>query len=299
MQSTRYSLQSWAILIILALIWGSSFILMKQGLKVFNGTQVGALRLSIAAICVLPIAILSFKKIERRHIGPLLIVGFLGNGLPAFLFATAQTRLASAQAGILNGLTPFFVFVIGAVFFQLKPNLRSVSGVVLGFLGAAGLILSRQTGEAGLPPMGHSLLIVLATLFYGISANVISHRCKGLKSYQISSVALSFILLPALAVLMYSGAPHVLSTVPGAGKALGYIFVLAVFGTAIAVILFNKLLSETSAMFGSSVTYLMPIVAVIWGLADGEALRWVQGLFTLLILSGIYLVNYQPKKVDY
>lgn len=290
-----FPLSSWIILFILALTWGSSFILMKQGLKVFSGLQLGALRLSIAFICLSVFGIPAILRLKRQYVIPVLIVGVLGNGLPAFMFATAQTKLESSQAGILNGLTPFFAFIVGWLFFGLKPNLRSGLGVLLGFIGAAGLIISK-TGLNLNMDFKYSMLLVLATFFYGVSANTIRHKCVGLKPVEISGMALSFIGIPAIITLFSLGFTETMETKEGAWTALGFVAVLAVFGTALAVVLFNKLLQDTSALFGSSVTYLMPLVAVVWGVLDGEKLLPIQGLFGLLILSGIYLVNYQPKK---
>lgn len=291
-----FPISSWIILFVLALTWGSSFILMKQGLKVFSGFQLGALRLSIAFLCLVGFGIPALIRLKKKHVLPVLVVGILGNGLPAFMFATAQTKLESSQAGILNGLTPFFAFLVGWLFFKLQPNWRSLLGIILGFLGAAGLIISK-TGLNLNVDVWYSMLIVIATLFYGISANTIRNKCTGLKPVEISAMALSFIGIPALIALFSLGFVETMETNPDAWKALGYVAVLAIFGTALAVVLFNKLLQDTSALFGSSVTYLMPLVAVIWGVLDGEKLVPVQGLFGLLILSGIYLVNYQPKKL--
>ncbi len=291
-----FPVSSWIILFVLALTWGSSFILMKQGLVVFSGFQLGALRLSIAFLCLASFGIPAILRLKKKHVIPVLTVGILGNGLPAFMFAMAQTKLESSQAGILNGLTPFFAFIVGWLFFNLQPNWRSISGITLGFLGAAGLIISK-TGLNLNMDLGYSLLLVVATLFYGISANTIRHKCTELKPVEISGMALSFIGIPALITLYSLGFIETMQTNPGAWKALGYVALLAVFGTAVAVVLFNKLLQDTSALFGSSVTYLMPIVAVGWGILAGEKLLPVQGLFGLLILSGIYLVNYQPKKI--
>ncbi len=295
--SGGYPLSSWLILFALALTWGSSFILMKKGLEVFSGFQLGALRLSIAFLCLMPFGIRALLRVKKKNLIPVLTVGILGNGLPAFMFATAQTKLESSQAGILNGLTPFFAFVVGALFFHLKPNWRSVAGIILGFVGAAGLIVSK-TGLNLNMDIGYSLLIVVATLFYGISANVIRHKCTDLKAVDISAMAFSFIGIPALILLFNLGFVETLQTDPDAYRALGFVAILAICGTALAVVLFNKLLKDTSALFGSSVTYLMPVVAVIWGLLDGESLKPIQGIFAMVILSGIYLVNYQPKRVD-
>ncbi|MES2629753.1 MAG: DMT family transporter [Bacteroidota bacterium] len=290
-----FPLSAWVILFVLALMWGSSFILMKQGLKVFSGVQLGALRISIAFLCLAPFGIPALMRLRKKHVLPVLVVGVLGNGLPAFMFATAQTKLESSQAGILNGLTPFFAFLVGWLLFGLKPNMRSGLGVLLGFIGAAGLIITK-TGLNLNMDLGYSMLLVLATLFYGISANTIRHKCTELKPVEISGMALSFVGIPAMIVLLFSGFTDTMQSDPGAWRALGFVAVLAMFGTAVAVVLFNKLLKETSALFGSSVTYLMPLVAVVWGILDGEKLLPVQGVFGLLILSGIYLVNYQPKK---
>jgi drug/metabolite transporter (DMT)-like permease len=292
-----YPLSAWIILFILALTWGSSFILMKRGLVVFSSFQLGALRISLAFLCLAGFGIPAILKMKRHQLLPVLTVGILGNGLPAFLFATAQTKLESSQAGILNGLAPFFTFIVGVLFFGMKASVRSGMGILLGFAGAAGLVISK-TGLSLNMDLGYSMLLVIATFFYGISANTIRYKCRDIRAIDISAMAFSFIGIPAIALLFSLGFVKTLQTAPGAWEALGYVVILAVCGTAFAVVLFNKLLKDTSALFGSSVTYLMPVVAVLWGAMDGEELKWIQLLYAFLILAGIYLVNYQPKKLD-
>ncbi len=293
-----YPLSAWLILIVLALTWGSSFILMKRGLLVFNGIQLGALRISIAAICASYFGIRALRKIKSwQQLWPVMLIGVTGNFLPAFLFATAQTKLESSQAGILNALTPFFTFLIAIGFFQLKANWRSISGIAIGFAGAAGLITSKNGLNLNLD-IGYSMLIVLATLCYGLSANIIANKCKELKSIDISTMAVTMVGLPALVVLFSSDFLTTMESSPAAYTALAYVAVLAICGTAIAVILYNKLIKDTTVMFGASVTYLMPVVAVLWGIVDGEHFTLKQLLFTGLILSGVYLVNYRSKSLE-
>lgn len=292
LKNKGYPFSAWVILVVLALTWGSSFILMKKGLVVFSGFQLGALRITIAFFCLMWFGIPAIMRIRKHQVFPVLTVALLGNGFPAFLFATAQTRLESSHAGILNGLAPFFTFLTGVLFFGMKATWRSSAGILLGFAGAAGLIMSKSGISLNLD-LGYSMLLVLATFFYGVSANMIRNRCQDIASVDISAMAFSFIGPPAIILLLSSGFPETMKSHPESMKALGYVALLSICGTALAVVLYNKLLKETSALFGSSVTYLMPLVAVMWGLLDGERFYRIQLLFAALVLAGIYLVNYQ------
>ncbi|TXC81818.1 DMT family transporter [Luteibaculum oceani] len=283
---------------LLAAIWGSSFILIKRGLYnatgdvVFTGFQVGFLRITLAALVLLPFALRSFKKVKKKEWVPLIVAGCVGNGMPALLFAIAQTKINSALAGVLNSLTPFFTLIIGMVFFGVVASGRKYLGVILGLLGAIGLILSQSNFSFQLDQVGgYSLLVLAACLCYASSVNIIKTYLKDLRPVEITSISFAIMLLPFLSGVYFTDVPGVLSDVDGAWFSFLCISILGVCGTALAVILFNHVIKETSALTASSVTYLIPIVAVIWGVVDGEAFTLLDLLFSLVIISGVYLVN--------
>jgi drug/metabolite transporter (DMT)-like permease len=279
------------ILIALALIWGTSFILIKQGLKVFAPEEVGALRVSAAAIILIPIALTKLKELNQAHYFRLFLAGLMGTVIPSFLFAFAQTRLSSSVAGILNTLSPLWTIIFGALFFRQRFKPIVIIGIVLSFGGAILLALSRSSGSiSGIN--GFALLIVLACACYGMNLNWVKFRIPELSSLTITSVALALTGPFGIVYLLgFTDFTYKMSTNAGAWKAFGFICLLALMSTAIATVLFNKLVKIKTPLYASSVTYLMPIVSVMWGVLDGEELVFFHFLGMALILGGVYLAN--------
>ncbi len=282
---------AWLLMAALSLIWGSSFILIKRGLDVFSAGEVGAIRIIAAAIFLLPFAIQGLKNVKQKHWILLLCVGLFGSFLPAFLFAKAQTQIASSVAGILNALTPLFTMIIGAIFFTQRFTLRTILGLVIGFGGTVILILAGSGGDISQLNF-YALFVVLATIFYGANLNLIKFKIPDLRARTITSISLSLVG-PMAAIYLFSATDFVykINHTDGAMWSLGAIVLLGVMGTAIALILFNQLVKITTPIFTSSVTYLIPIVAVIWGLWDGEQLFLGHYLGMLAIIFGVYLAN--------
>jgi RarD protein len=279
------------LLIILSLIWGTSFILIKQGLKVFAPDEVGALRVTAAALFLLPAALTRLKELQKDHYGKLLLAGLMGTFIPAFLFSAAQTNMDSSVAGILNTLTPIFTLMIGSFIFKQKFKRLAVIGIVLGFVGALILMFARAGGELGSLNI-YALLIVIACGFYGANLNFIKYNITDLKALTITSSAMLMIgPLAAVYLFGFSDFTHKLQTVPEAWKACGFVVILGIMSTAVATFLFNRLVKISTPIFASSVTYIMPIVAVGWGLADGEGLGVGHFLGMLTITAGVYLAN--------
>ncbi|WP_342039371.1 DMT family transporter [Pontibacter indicus] len=281
---------AWVLVIILALIWGTSFILIKKGLVVYSSDELGALRMVIACAALLPFAIKNVRKVEPHRWKYLLGSGLLGNFLPAFLFAIAETRLASGLAGVLNSLTALFTLLVGAALFGQSITWMRMLGIVVGIAGTAVLIFSGN-GNAELDNMYYGLYIVLATIFYGISANLIKFRLHGMKAIAVSSLALLTVGPVALVYLLTTDFLYKLQHVPGAWEALMYIAILAVFSTAIALVLFNKLIQMSTTLFASSTTYLIPVVALMWGVLDGEVIHLWHYVGMVVILAGVFIVN--------
>ncbi|MEQ8925686.1 MAG: DMT family transporter [Fulvivirga sp.] len=284
------------LLAILAIIWGSSFILIKRGLDVFDAGEVGAIRIIAASVFLIPFAIQGLKNIEKRHWKLLLAVGFFGSLLPAFLFAKAQTQIASSVAGILNALTPLFTMIIGALFFTQKFTARTVLGLIIGFGGTVILILAGPVGSIASLNY-YALYVVLATIFYGANLNLIKFKIQDLRARTITSLSLALVG-PLAAIYLFGATDFInkVSTVDGALFSLGAIVLLGVMGTAIALILFNQLVKITSPIFTSSVTYLIPIVAVMWGIWDGELLYPGHYIGMVAIILGVYLANRKKKQ---
>lgn len=283
----------WLILIGLMLTWGSSFILIKQGLKGFDqdSAVVGALRIIITFTVLLPAAAFRTGRVMKKHWIPLIAVGLTGNAAPAFLFAYAQTGIDSNTAGILNSLTPLFTLLIGLMFFRLKPGWLQIAGIMAGLGGAVGLI--HFSGEGGfVMNFNFAVFVLIATICYATSVNIIKVYLAALDPVSITSFSFLFIGPPVILYLfLFTDFTAYMAEGGAAWAGLGYIAILAVVGTALALVFFNTLIKMTSALFAASVTYMIPIVAILWGIIDGESFSWNYIIWIILILGGVYMVN--------
>jgi drug/metabolite transporter (DMT)-like permease len=279
------------LLILLSLIWGTSFILMKRGLVVYSPGEVGSIRVIAAALFLLPVAFSRMKNLQGRQYGQLLLSGLLGIFFPAFLFATAQTRLESSVTGILNSLTPICTLLIGIFFFSQQFRSRSLLGIIIGLAGTIVLIFANYGGEVGGLNL-FAFLVIIACVLYAINLNFIKYRITDLPALTITSV--SIMLIAPLAVLYLFGFTEFTTKVqaaPGAWEALGYLVFLGIMSTSVATFIFNHLVKISTPLFTSSVTYLIPIVAVMWGLLDGEQLLIGHFIGMVAIITGVYLAN--------
>lgn len=287
--------KKWISLLLLSFIWGSSFILIKKGLLGLTPLQLGSFRIVISALIIFIIGFRTLRGLNKIQWKWLALSGFLGSFFPSFLFAYAETQVDSAIASILNSLVPLNTVVLGYILFKIKSNGFQVSGVIIGFIGAVLLILE----GAELNPnqnYSYSGLIILATLMYAANVNIIKRHLNEVRPLAIAMANFVAIFIPAFLVLIFSGGfkPETIST-PSFLPAIGCVFLLSLFGTALAKILFNNLIQISTPVFASSVTYLMPFVALLWGFLDAEFFNFTQGIAVLIILSGIYLAN---KKIN-
>jgi len=278
----------WFWLISLAFIWGSSFILIKRGLNSYEPDQLAAYRMLFASVLLLPVALKNLKKVTKKNYIYLLEVAFIGNAIPSYLFAVGQTHISSSLAGILNSVTPISTLIIGMILFRSKANWLNVIGLLMGLIGTVGLIFSSSSNVDG--DLIYSLLIVVAGIMYALNLNVIKYLLTDLSGVALTSIAFAMTLPAALMYLYYTGfeAKH---HIEQAYESLFYIFILSLFSSAIAVVGFNILVKYTTAIFASSVTYIIPIFAIMWGLLDGETVLWIQVVWLIVIILGIRLVN--------
>lgn len=281
--------RSFFILAFLSFIWGSSFVLIKKSVAIFPSEQVALLRLAISGIAFIPLVIQQWRKIDWSRFHFFVMVGLLGSGIPAFLFAFGQQRISSSVAGILNSLVPLFTLVIGILVFRAKLIWAKVFGVLLGLVGAAMLILfSSDSGLSG--DVGYALLIVLAAMCYGANSNIVGNVFRDVSSKVISTVSFASVGIPSvIIILMATNFTEILTTHPDGWRGLGYVSLLALVGTVMASMIFFQLIKWTSPVFASMVAYIMPIVSVFWGVIDGEAIAWYHFVGMGLILSGVYL----------
>ena len=282
--------KKWTILIILALVWGSSFILMKKALLGLTPIQLGALRILITTLFLLIIGSHKLKTINREQWKWVFISALLGTFFPSFLFAYAVFGIDSSIASILNSITPFNALWVGALFFSLRFKRNQLIGILIGLIGTITLIAK----GADLNPnqnYWYAVLPIIASLGYAFNANIIKKHLQSLDALAITTGNFVLILIPALFVLYLSDFFSTFELTSETSSSLLYLSVLAVLGTGIAKVLFNKLIQVSSPIFSTSVTYLIPIVAVVWGIIDGEQLSIVQLIAGAVILFGVYLVN--------
>ncbi len=286
----RPKASDWLLLFILALIWGSSFILMKKGLESFRPDQVAALRIAITGIVLLPFAFMRNKEVTGPQRRMIFIQGFFGNFIPAFLFPAAQSHIDSSTAGILNSLAPVWVFILGIFFFSARYTWVKLLGIAFAFGGVI-LLMALQPQHGSTSNINFAWLIVFATVCYGINTNLIKRYLSDVKPITITAVAFAMALVPAIIYLLTTGIVTTFMDQPKALISLGYITILASLGSAVASITFNKLIQRTSALFAASVTYLIPMVALWWGFLSGEYIGIADLFAGILILAGVYLVG--------
>jgi len=280
----------WILLFSLVIIWGSSFILMKRSLVYFSPFELGALRISFAGLALLPFAIKRMKGLEQKTWLKLIIVGLIGNTIPAFLFAYAQTGIPSSQAGILNSTTPLFAMLVGLIFYKIKISWWNVLGVFIGLAGAVLIIYGQSDGNLQFN-FFYSSLVLLASILYAFNLNLIKQHLAHVESFTIAVVSYVVLLGPIL-IYLFAGTDFIHSIQdPVNLRGLIYPAVLGIVGSAAAISLFNILIKLKSVLFAASVTYMIPIVALFFGVMDGEKFAPVNFLWVAAILGGVLLVN--------
>jgi drug/metabolite transporter (DMT)-like permease len=276
---------SWIILIALSLVWGSSFILMKQGLRAFSSDEVAGLRITIASAFMLPFLVSHYKLDVKKNLKGLLLMGVFGNLIPAFL----------------NALTPMFTIVIGMISFNHKISKNQIIGVLVGLIGAIALVTLGDDKNDQTKNVMYSLLVAAATLCYAISVN-------GIKAYlghinSLTATVWSFTLIGPVAAIYLFGFTDVIEHAtqhPEGMRSLGFVSILAIVGSALSVVVYNTLIKLSGTVFAASCTYLIPIVAIGWGLFDGEIINLAQILAVIVVIAGIWMINStgKPKEVE-
>lgn len=281
---------TWFIFLLLSIVWGSSFIMMKEGLLHLTAFQVASLRIVSAGIVLLPFAIKNFNSIPRNKLLIIFLSGVLGSLLPAYLFCVAEIGIDGALAGTLNSLTPIFVIITGALFFKSRTAGNKILGILIAFAGSLLLLLSKDNLQSG-QNIKYVSFVVLATICYGFNVNMVYRYLQNTGSLQIAAVALSLNAVPALIVLYFTG----FFNLPLGNSAIlystGHAALLGILSTAVASVIFYKLVKNAGAVFASTVTYCIPIIANFWGIISGEEVGWKQFGCLVLILVGVYLVN--------
>ena len=293
--AARNGARAWLVLILLSLIWGSSFILMKEGLEGFDALQLALIRMSVAALCLSPLALKHVRGLGMRELALLFVVGLTGNAMPAFLYAKSETVLPTAVVGVLTSMTPIFSLLVAWLFFRQRFPRANVVGIVVGLVGAVVLAMAGSPEAGRTTNLAFAGLVLVATISYGVNVNLVKNFFATRNMVLVTSIALSAVGWPALIFLLTgTGFVENLRTNPAAPAALGYIAILGAFGTALSVLLFNQLLKDGTIIFATSVTYTIPIVAVLWGIVLHEEFTTLHALAFAVILVGVWLANRRP-----
>lgn len=280
----------WFFLIFLALVWGTSLFLIKKATLSFNGYQVGALIMVFSAIVILPFGFNKLKNIESKHYGALFLIALFSTFIPSFMFTIAIGKIGVSVTSILNSLTPLNTLWLGFLMFKIRFSKNQVIGLLVGFIG---LLVYFLTGNfyQGSGEYIYSLLVVFSSIGYALNSNLIMTKLKGLDALSITTATFLITLIPSLIVLYFTDFFNVYNGSSEQINSLTYILFKAVIGTALAMVIYNKLVQISSAVFASTVTYLIPIVALIWGYFDGEVVTFWQLIAGILILLGVYVAN--------
>lgn len=282
--------EKWIILAVLSLIWGSSFILIKKSLEHFSPYQVGALRVLISGILLSPIAILNWKNFPRKQLKWLLIAAFAGNFIPMFLFPIAETKVSSSIAGIMNSMMPIFTIIVGVFFWGTKATSKQILGILISFFGVVVLLFSGE--DSSDMPLFYVGLLLFAAFLYAVSVTTVGAKLTHIPAKMMSSFVFFYVLfLPSLFSLYFSDFFKVFSFTKENMIGMGFVATLSVLGTGLAMMLQYRLMSISNPLFASTVTLLMPIVAVIWGVIDGESFTVLQAFGALIIFAGLIFLR--------
>ena len=284
------NLRKWGTLIILSIIWGSSYILIKKGLTGLTPVQLGSIRVIITTILIAPIGYNKIKHIPKNKMKWVAISAFVGSFFPAYLFAFAETEISSSVTAVMVSLTPLFTLLISVIIFGEELLKKQVLGVIIGFLGIVVLIHNELLSSSF--NILYVMFVVLAAFCYAVNANLLKYKLPNIPALGIVFMSFLFMFIPAFIVLFFSDFPFSdFTSDPLILESIVYIVILALFGTAIAKVMYIKLLAISTPVFSVSTTYLMPVVAIFWGLLDGEEFKLTQFIGTSIILLGVYLVT--------
>ena len=284
-------LVNWMLFLALSLIWGSSFILMKEGMALLSPYQVATIRLLSAGIVMLPFSYKAVKLVERKTYKFVFAAALTGSFFPAYLYCIAETKIDSSLAAILNSLTPLCTILIGMAFFNMKAGTKKLAGVLTGFAGLVVLPFAANKG-VNLTGITFSGLVLLATVFYAINGNLAAKHLSGINAIHVTSLAFAFLIIPCLVILAATGFFSIgFSHNPPALRSLLAAILLGVGGSALAYVFFYMLVKRAGVVFTSLVTYGIPFVAILWGLLDGEVITLAETLCLLVILAGVYIAN--------
>ncbi len=285
--------KKWGLLIVLSIIWGSSFILIKKGLDQLSPIHLGSLRIIFTSLVIFVFSYKSLITIKKEKWKWIIITAYVGTFFPVYLVGFGQTELDSGLASILTTLTPISTLVVGIFFFNLFFTKKQIIGLSIGLIGTFLLLYEGSLNSE--TNIFFAIFIVITTIGYGASVNLIKTHLTEIPPAAVTAGIFLSILPPAVLILIFSDFSSLNFSNNQVISSILYILVLAIFSSAIAQTLFNVFVKIASPLFASSVTYTMPVVAILWAVLDGEELTLIQYFASVIILFGVYLVNQKEK----
>ncbi|SIS40587.1 Permease of the drug/metabolite transporter (DMT) superfamily [Zobellia uliginosa] len=282
--------KKWLYLVLLSLVWGSSFILIKKALVGLTPMQLGGLRIVFASLVLFLVGFKSVRSLKLKDWKWITWAGLLSSFFPPFLFALAQTQIDSGVTSIFNSVVPLLTTIVGVLLFGAIITKRQVLGVFIGLGGTIALIVAGMDFNPD-QNYWYAIFILLSALGYALNINIVKKHLSHLSPLAVTTSSFAIAFLPALALVVHSGFFNEVLGNPSMQTSLWYLLALAVIGTSMANIFFNKLIYLSSPVFAASVTYTIPLVAISWAVLDGESLNAYQLIGGVIILLGVWMVN--------
>lgn len=279
---------NWLLLLLVSFIWGSPYILREIALKSFSHDQVAAFQVFLSFLLFLPLIFKNFKKLGKDNIIPLILSGLTGNIGPSYFFAKAQTLISSSIAGMLTAMLPTITLLMAILLFKNKTNIKIIGGILLGFTGTLIIIFSGESH--GTTHLLGIFYVFMAMVSVATSINLISFALPKLTGTEIASLAFLFVGPMAGTYLVFTdlSAPLAAENFTNSALMLSLLALLTFAG----VIFYNRLIKQSSHVFAASIAYLIPIVAIFWGIViGGDQITLAQIASIIIILVGVNLTH--------
>jgi drug/metabolite transporter (DMT)-like permease len=283
-RTAAFTPRDWALLAAVALMWGSSFLLIEVGLRHLEPTAVTLLRVLFGALTLACIPA-ARRPIARADWPLVAVLGTVWIAAPFTLFPLAQQSISSSLAGMVNGAAPLFTMLVAAVWARRAPTGRQLAGLVVGFAGVVAINVPALQG-ADATALG-AAMVLLATLFYGIAFNMAV-------PLEERNGALPVIWRAQLVALVLVTGPGVVGLAGStwAWSSMLAMVVLGALSTGVAFAFFTTLAGRVGAARGSVTVYFIPVVAIVLGVLLGdESVALIALVGTALVLLGAYLTS--------
>ncbi|WP_321299709.1 DMT family transporter [Marinifilum fragile] len=279
---------NWFLLLLVSFIWGSPYILREIALKSFSHDQVAAFQVFLSFLLFLPLIFKNIKKLGKDNIIPLILSGLTGNIGPSYFFAKAQTLISSSIAGMLTAMLPTITLLMAILLFKNKTNIKIIGGILLGFAGTLIIIFSGESH--GTTHLLGIFYVFMAMVSVATSINIISFALPKLTGTEIASLAFLFVGPMAGSYLAFTDLSAPLAAENFTNSAL--MLTLLALLTFAGVIFYNRLIKQSSHVFAASIAYLIPIVAIFWGIViGGDQITLAQIASIIIILVGVNLTH--------